>query len=185
MAITPSSIRKKLRLITKRPTLFTVVIVLLSLAAEWYEHYLHPIAWQSSDVKVIDGDTIKISGINIRLQGIDTPELKQVCYEEVNGKMQNVLCGRQALSELQNIVLDKVVECTNEGQDKYKRQLSYCYVEGISINRTMVKAGYARSYRYYDLLFIFDELYAMINKNGLWANSFEEPWEWRKNRKRS
>ena len=34
---------------------------------------------QSQDIKIIDGDTIKINGEKIRFSGIDTPELRQTC----------------------------------------------------------------------------------------------------------
>ena len=175
MAITLRNIQTKVKRIMKKPTLATVAIVLLTLLAEWYEHYLHPTAWESSDVRVIDGDTIVLANKRIRLQGIDAPELKQQCQTNIT----KVSCGQQARAELETIVSDNKVSCTDEGQDKYHRQLSYCYVNGNSINRVMVKTGYARSYRHYDLLFIFDELYALTHKNGLWADGFEEPWAWR------
>jgi endonuclease YncB( thermonuclease family) len=34
---------------------------------------------RSSEIKIIDGDTIHIDGEKIRFSGIDTPELKQTC----------------------------------------------------------------------------------------------------------
>ena len=41
--------------------------------------------------KVIDGDTIKINGQNIRLQGIDAPEMKQSCKDQNNS---SYACGQ-------------------------------------------------------------------------------------------
>jgi endonuclease YncB( thermonuclease family) len=34
---------------------------------------------KSSDIKIVDGDTIHLNGEKIRFSGIDTPELKQTC----------------------------------------------------------------------------------------------------------
>ena len=34
---------------------------------------------KSQEIKITDGDTIKINGEKIRFSGIDTPELKQMC----------------------------------------------------------------------------------------------------------
>ena len=34
---------------------------------------------KSSDIKIVDGDTIHIDGEKIRFSGIDTPELKKTC----------------------------------------------------------------------------------------------------------
>ena len=39
---------------------------------------------KSQDVKITDGDTIKINGEKIRFSGIDTPELKQTCIITVS-----------------------------------------------------------------------------------------------------
>ena len=36
---------------------------------------------KSQDIKITDGDTIKINGKKIRFSGIDTPELKQFCIK--------------------------------------------------------------------------------------------------------
>ena len=36
---------------------------------------------KSQEIKVTDGDTIKINGEKIRFSGIDTPELKQTCIK--------------------------------------------------------------------------------------------------------
>ena len=37
---------------------------------------------KSQDIKITDGDTIKINGEKIRFSGIDTPELKQTCMKD-------------------------------------------------------------------------------------------------------
>jgi endonuclease YncB( thermonuclease family) len=34
---------------------------------------------KSQDIKITDGDTIRINGEKIRFSGIDTPELRQTC----------------------------------------------------------------------------------------------------------
>ncbi len=74
---------KKLNLI-----LFSILIFLFIskiLLAE--ERLIHGIA------KVIDGDTIVIKGKKIRLFGIDAPEMKQICFNELNNPYP---CGREA-----------------------------------------------------------------------------------------
>jgi len=38
---------------------------------------------KSQNLKITDGDTIKINGEKIRFSGIDTPELKQICIKKV------------------------------------------------------------------------------------------------------
>ena len=44
----------------------------------------------NTEVIVVDGDTIKINNKKIRLHGIDTPEIKQICK---NNKDENYKWG--------------------------------------------------------------------------------------------
>ena len=37
-------------------------------------------------IKVIDGDSIVLNGTEIRLEGIDAPEYKQICHDKNNQK---------------------------------------------------------------------------------------------------
>lgn len=58
--------------------------------------------------RIIDGDTIVISGERIRLHGIDAPELKQTC----KGKEQ--LCGQLAKQTLEKFVRGQEVVCKGD-----------------------------------------------------------------------
>ena len=69
------------------------------------------------DIKITDGDTIKVNGEKIRFSGIDTPELKQTCIKQGVKKP----CGITAKEILMNKIADKKIVCIREGIDKYKR----------------------------------------------------------------
>ena len=58
------------------------------------ERLIHGIA------KVIDGDTIVIKGKKIRLFGIDAPEMKQICFNELNNPYP---CGPEAKEILERM----------------------------------------------------------------------------------
>ena len=140
----------------------------------------------ADSLRVVDGDTLVLDGkLRIRLQGVDAPETKQQCADIVNGEKKYFECGKVATMRLAQIIGKNKVECTNEGRDKYKRQLSYCYVNGENINRRMVREGYAVAYRQYDSTFALDELIAKIKKDGLWSSEFENPSDWRKKQKQN
>ena len=132
---------------------------------------------KSQDVKITDGDTIKINGEKIRFSGIDTPELKQNCIKEGESDP----CGITA----KQILIDKIgnnkVICISEGKDQYKRTLAECFVNDESLSSYLVRSGYAFAYRRYSKKFISDEDYARINKIGIWAMKFEYPWDYRRN----
>ena len=131
---------------------------------------------KSQDIKITDGDTIKINGEKIRFSGIDTPELKQNCIKEG----QSNPCGITA----KQILIDKIgnnkVICISEGKDQYKRTLAECYVNDESLSSYLVRRGYAFAYRRYSKKFIIDENYAKFNKLGMWSMEFDYPWDWRK-----
>ena len=132
---------------------------------------------KSQDIKITDGDTIKINSEKIRFSGIDTPELKQNCIKEG----QSNPCGITA----KQILIDKIgnnkVICISEGKDQYKRTLAECFVNDESLSSYLVRSGYAFAYRRYSKKFIPDEDYARINKIGIWAMKFEYPWDYRRN----
>ena len=132
---------------------------------------------KSQDIKITDGDTIKINGEKIRFSGIDTPELKQMCTKD---GVKNS-CGIKAKQILIDKIADNNVYCVNSGKDQYKRTLAECFVNNISLSSYLVRSGYAFAYRKYSKKFIADEDYARINKIGMWSMKFEYPWDFRRN----
>ena len=130
----------------------------------------------ADNLKIIDGDTIILNGEKIRFSGIDTPELKQTCLKDD----QEVPCGMTAKRLLAEKIGNTTIECISEGKDTYKRTLAECFVNGESLSKFLVRSGYAFAYRKYSKKFIEDEEYAKTNKLGMWAMTFQYPWDFRK-----
>ena len=130
----------------------------------------------ANNLKVIDGDTIVLNGEKIRFSGIDTPELKQMCMKGD----QKVFCGMFAKMLLVKKIGNETPKCIREGKDIYKRTLAECFVNGKSLSVFLVRNGYAFAYRKYSKKFIEDEEYAKTNKLGMWAMTFQYPWDFRK-----
>ena len=131
---------------------------------------------KSYEIKIIDGDTIRLNNEKIRFTGIDTPELKQTC----NKNNEIIYCGIEARQLLiDKIGKDKVI-CFREGKDRYKRTLAECFVNDLSLSKFLVREGYAFAYRKYSKKFIEDENFAKNNNMGIWSMKFEYPWDWRK-----
>ena len=130
----------------------------------------------ADSLRVVDGDTIMLNGEKIRFSGIDTPELKQTC---VNGA-EEVFCGKSAKMLLVKKIGNQTPECIREGEDVYKRTLAECFINGESLSSFLVRSGYAFAYRKYSNKFIKDEEFAKENKLGMWAMTFQYPWDFRK-----
>ena len=127
-------------------------------------------------LRVVDGDTVVLNCEKIRFSGIDTPELKQTCLQGD----QKVSCGMTAKTLLVKKIGNHIPECISEGKDAYKRTLAECFVNGESLSKFLVRSGYAFAYRKYSTKFIKDEQFAKANKLGMWAMTFQYPWDFRK-----
>ena len=130
----------------------------------------------ADNLKIVDGDTIVLNGEKIRFSGIDTPELKQTC---MNGD-KKVFCGKYAKMLLVKKIDNEIPQCIREEKDTYKRTLAECFINGESLSVFLVRSGYAFAYRKYSKKFIKDEDFAKSNKLGMWAMTFQYPWDFRK-----
>ncbi|MBB5073039.1 endonuclease YncB(thermonuclease family) [Bartonella callosciuri] len=122
---------------------------------------------------VIDGDSIMISSITIRLLGIDAPELHQFCGK----KDSRYPCGLEAKKHLKQLIANHPVTCHLYKNDQYHRILATCKTKKVSnINATLVRNGWAVSY--YD--YPEEEKEARKKKKGIWQSYFQRPREWRR-----
>lgn len=101
-------------------------------------------------IKVYDGDTVTIASVlpnttepiyrfSIRLNGIDTPEIRGKTQEEKELAIQ----VRDALAEK---IYGKMVELRNVGNEKYGRVLAEIYLDGENINQWLVDENFAVAY---------------------------------------
>ena len=136
---------KKLNLILS--SIFILNFFPLSLSHGADQHHI------TGTAKVIDGDSIKINGINIRLFGIDAFELKQSCE---NNMFIWGHCGKESKRFLEDLIDGQRITCSYREKDRYGRILGICYHgvyfhndPGLEINGTMVWNGYAIAYKRY------------------------------------
>ena len=137
----------------------------------------------ANNLKVIDGDTIKLNGEKIRFSGVDAPESNYKGKEQTCLKNNSVIrCGKLSKEFLIKIIGNNKVTCKIEKKpDKYKRKLGECFVNQSSISRILVKNGYAFDWPYYsNKKYAIDQDYAKKNKLGLWSMIFEFPWDFRR-----
>ncbi len=124
---------------------------------------------------IIDGDSIELEHMQIRLFGIDAPEIDQECRK---GKTFYA-CGSQSRKHLRKLIGSSLVECHEEEVDRYDRAVAECYVKGKNLSSEMVRAGWAVSYINYASPFLKEETEAQKHKRGLWQGDFQEPSEYR------
>ena len=129
--------------------------------------------------RIIDGDSIEISGQRIRLYGIDAPEAAQECV----GANKRWPCGRDASLALSSVIGNNLVACQERDKDRYGRIIAVCDIassEGFEVNATMVSQGWALAYRRFSNAYVNDEMEAQRARKGIWKGEFIRPWSWRK-----
>lgn len=129
----------------------------------------------SDPARASDGDTLNLTGISIRLHGIDAPELAQSCTRD--GAFW--ACGREAADRLAALVAGKSVRCEQRGIDDYGRTVATCRAGGIDLAAAMVDAGLAIALPHFTAAYVGHETRAREQRRGIWAGEFERPSDYR------
>lgn len=124
--------------------------------------------------RAIDGDSLFVGRQEVRMQGIDAPEGRQICQRDDRPWD----CGNAAREELRRLIGKNLVECRVSDRDKHERFLATCFAGGSNLNAAMVEAGMAVAYGGYRR----EEAAAKAARRGLWASEFQRPRDWRAER---
>ncbi len=157
-----------------------LIIALLIFAGWWLGGYDDLNTSDYSGIPtIIDGDSLELEYTQIRLFGIDAPEIGQECRKGKN--FYN--CGTKARSHLRKLIGASIVTCHEEEVDRYDRIVAECFAKDKNLSSEMVKAGWALSYLNYASPFLKEEAEAQKHKRGLWQGDFQEPAEYRRDNK--
>jgi endonuclease YncB( thermonuclease family) len=138
-------------------------------------------AWDGRIVRVLDGDSlilrIECEDISIRLARIDAPEWNQPH-------------GQNARRVLSDWVLHKWVHADVVDTDRYQRSVVELFVDGMHVNREMVRNGHAWAHTWYggspEISALERE--ARAARRGLWelpASQRQPPFHWRKTQRQA
>lgn len=133
----------------------------------------------SGAARVVDGDTLVLGSVRIRLHGIDAPESTQNC--QAGGRFW--ACGREATWALARLVRGKPVSCEERDWDRYGRAVAVCGIAGQDLNAWMVAEGWAFAYRRYSRAYVAEEARAQAAKRGIWRGEVVAPWDWRRGKR--
>src|SRR5690242_8865325 len=112
---------------------------------------------------ITDGDTIRINGTRIRLNGYDAPERDKACG--------GVNVYQRATTELDRFIAGREVRCRIVDEpDRHGRQIAQCSVGGSDFGDHMVGAGWARDWpRYSHGRYASAEAQARAASRGIWG----------------
>src|ERR1700747_1577040 len=122
---------------SKRRT-WVLILLLLSGAA-----FADDFVGQAS---VVDGDTLEIHEMRIRLWGVDAPESSQLCRGEDSLQYR---CGAQAANDLDAFIARRPVNCSPLSLDPYGRTVATFSVGATDLGEWLVRKGLALDWRQY------------------------------------
>jgi endonuclease YncB( thermonuclease family) len=170
-----------------RKQLFLVLIALVCLTGFYAvggRHIVRPIAVVRPPVVgaawIVDGDSIRIGSISIRLDGIDAPEWDQTCTDSGG---RTWACGRAATRHLKEHAAGRTLRCQPKAIDRYGRTIATCLLpDGSDVNAWLVREGWAVAYGF-SRIYTAEEADAKAAKRGIWSGSFIYPSEWRRQKR--
>jgi endonuclease YncB( thermonuclease family) len=130
----------------------------------------------SGSARIVDGDTLEVASIKIRLFGIDAPENGQICLDSSNVKYD---CGAVSAEQLARLISGQVVSCIPRTKDRYGRTVAVCSAGGIDIGKEIVALGWAVAFERYSRDYVNSESKAHEQRLGLWQGEFQRPSEYR------
>ena len=81
--------------------------------------------------RVVDGDTIDVAGVRVRLHGVAAPERSEPG-------------GAEATAALRQIIAGQVVRCSVTGEQTHGREVGTCWIGAQDIGAAIIAAGRAR-----------------------------------------
>jgi micrococcal nuclease len=89
---------------------------------------------------VVDGDTIWLQGVNLRLESYDTPEP----YNDICGGPAEVELAHRASARLLQLLNGNSFTVETGGEDRYGRVLATIRVGGVDVGDILISEGLAR-----------------------------------------
>lgn len=109
-------------------------VSLLAVVALFCMSTVSPVDAQPREIKgrvqVVDGDTLSLGRIKVRLNGIDAPERGQPRFAAATRALQEVTAGQ-------------VVTCRLNGEKSYDRHIGSCFVGSVDVAAVVIASGNA------------------------------------------
>ena len=142
--------------------LFIATFAILHLAsgfllARWRRRVARHLRPFEGKAWVVDGDTIRVKGIRVRLFGMDAPEMSQTG-------------GDRAKSRLIWLAGGRVVRIEPMDLDCYGRTVARVWLGEIDLSEKMVRDGFAIATSKWNKDYDSAELDARRRRRGLWTN---------------
>ena len=107
-------------------------------AQEWRVNF--PMCGSVRHTCIVDGDTIWLEGLNLRLESYDTPEP----YNDICGGRAEVELAHRASARLRELLNQNPFTVQTHGEDRYGRTLATIRIGGRDVGDILIAEGLAR-----------------------------------------
>lgn len=90
----------------------------------------------AAQVRVVDGDTIRVGAERVRIFGLDCAELGDAGGREAKRALERMIAGR-------SVRLERIE------RDRYGRTVAKVFAGGLDVTCSMIRAGACREYERY------------------------------------
>jgi endonuclease YncB( thermonuclease family) len=125
--------------------------------------------------EVIDGDSLRVGGSEVRLFGVDAPEFTQTCYSAGSP----IACGVMAKEALEGMIGGGQLVCTAQDTDTYGRIVARCRTSGVDVGNALVASGWATAFTRFGDDYVAAEARARASRAGIWQWDFQRPEDYR------
>ncbi len=129
----------------------------------------------SGPATAVDGDTLEMTGLRVRLFGVDAVELGQTC--ERGGAAWR--CAEDARAQLGALVAGRTISCETRDTDVYGRMVAVCEADGTDLSQAMAWSGYAVALTDFSADYVVAVDSARARTAGIWGSIFVEPSAYR------
>ena len=126
--------------------------------------------------RIIDGDTVQFGDVRLQMEGLDAPQIDQLCLD---GSGARWTCGVAAREHLKAEAGHDGWRCEVVGHNRYGRLLAKCVSGGSDIAGRLVRGGWAVASTSGSAKYLANEQEARAAGVGLWAGAFVAPIDWR------
>ncbi|WP_431270702.1 thermonuclease family protein [Dankookia sp. P2] len=139
---------------------------------------LPALASAAGEVRVLDGETLRLGDQVLRLQAVQAPARGQArCRDAAGGTTD---CGAAAAEALARLVAGRDLACQISGADRRGRALGTCEAGGIELGAALVAAGWALASGSAAPGLAAAEAAARQGGRGLWSAAQPAPEAWRR-----
>lgn len=151
----------------------------LGLSTRLFGSAPHQFDWSApaDQVRVVDGETLRLGDRVVRLYGVSVPARGQRCSDAAGRGFD---CGAAAAERLSLLVQNRALNCVVHGRDASGRALGVCQAGEVALNGGLVAAGWALAEEGGEQGLMPVERQARDAGRGLWAQGVTPPEEWRR-----